>query len=169
MDYWNYIGWDDRFSDAQFSQRQRRHVREGNSSQVYTPGFVVNNKEWRGWFEGERSVPKNKGSAGQLVARIEKGVLEAEYSGHPDITGPYLLNLAYLGMGITTDVKAGENRNRKLRHDYVVLDKFSLISQGNRWQLKLDKPPEKGQKQTGIAIWISSSKSLDVLQADAAL
>lgn len=169
VDYWNYIGWEDRFSRPEYSSRQRRHVREGNTSQVYTPGFVVNNKEWREWFRGERDIPQNHGDAGQLSAKLTQGFLEAEYSGHPDIDGPYLLNVAYLGMGITTQVKAGENRNRRLNHDYVVLDNFSLISQGKRWQIKLDKPPELGQEKTGIAIWVSSTKSQDVLQADAAL
>lgn len=169
VDYWNYIGWEDRFSRAEYSNRQRRHVQEGNTSQVYTPGFVVNNKEWRAWFRGAREIPRNEGIAGQLSARLTDGFLDANYSGHPEIKGPYLLNVAYLGMGISTQVKAGENKDRKLKHDYVVLDSFSLISQSNQWQIKLDKPPEKGQQKTGIAIWVSSVNSLDVLQADAAL
>lgn len=169
VDYWNYIGWEDRFSQTQYSQRQRQHVKEGNTSQVYTPGFVVNNQEWRNWYGGDREIPQNRGAAGQLSAKLNKGFLQAKYTGHPEIAGPYLLNIAYLGMGITTEVKAGENKNRRLHHDYVVLDTLSQISQGNRWQIKLDEPPEKGQQKTAIAIWISAAKSLDVLQADAAL
>lgn len=169
VDYWNYIGWEDRFSRAEYSQRQRRHAREGNTSQVYTPGFVVNNQEWRAWFRGDREIAQNLGESGLLSAQLTKGFLEVEYSGHPEVEGPYLLNIAYLGMSITTQVKAGENKNKTLQHDYVVLESFSQISQGKRWQIKLDKPAEKGQKKTAIAIWISSTKSIDILQADAAL
>ncbi|TBR42500.1 DUF1223 domain-containing protein [Marinomonas agarivorans] len=169
VDYWNYIGWDDRFSRPEYSSRQRQHVREGHTSQVYTPGFVVNNKEWRAWFRGNRQVPQNQGAAGQLSAELKNGILQAQYTGHPSVKGPYLLHVAYLGMGITTQVKAGENRGRTLNHDYVVLNTLSQISQTNQWQLKLDSPPEQGQKQTAIALWVSPAHELDVLQADAAL
>lgn len=169
VDYWNYIGWDDRFAKAEYSMRQRRHVREGNSSQVYTPGFVANNKEWRQWFRGVRQVPENKGEAGQLSARLTNGVLQATYTGHPTKAGPYLLHVAYLGMGITTKVKAGENKNKTLKHDYVVLDTFSQISQTKQWQLKLHTPPEQGQSETAIVLWISTIDRLEILQADAAL
>lgn len=169
VDYWNYLGWNDRFSKPQYSLRQRRQAEEGNLSQVYTPGFVVNNQEWRRWFNGDRKVPTNQGEAGQLSARLEKGTLNVNYTGHPEVEGPYLLHIAYLGMGISTDVKAGENKGRTLQQDYVVLDNISQISQTNNWLMQLTPPPEKGQQQTGIAIWVSAIDSLNVLQADAAL
>jgi hypothetical protein len=41
VDYWDYIGWKDRFASKENSARQRLHAKQGNVSQVYTPGFIV--------------------------------------------------------------------------------------------------------------------------------
>ncbi len=40
VDYWNYIGWTDRFSSKQFSQRQSEYGR-ALSANVYTPEMVI--------------------------------------------------------------------------------------------------------------------------------
>lgn len=42
VDYWNYIGWRDPFSDTKWSERQRRYSEAFNSSRIYTPQMVVN-------------------------------------------------------------------------------------------------------------------------------
>src|SRR5437763_12029180 len=52
VDYWNHLGWRDRFSKPEFTSRQRRYAAAWGGDSVYTPGFVVNGKEWRGWFGG---------------------------------------------------------------------------------------------------------------------
>lgn len=37
VDYWNYIGWTDPYSQARFSDRQRQHSRRRGASFVVTP------------------------------------------------------------------------------------------------------------------------------------
>ena len=54
VDYWDYIGWPDRFAVPRHSHRQREHRGLGNVYSVYTPGFVVAGREWRGWFDGDQ-------------------------------------------------------------------------------------------------------------------
>ena len=44
VDYWNYIGWKDPFSKAQYSERQREYAQNFNSNGVYTPQLVINGK-----------------------------------------------------------------------------------------------------------------------------
>ncbi|WP_037471074.1 DUF1223 domain-containing protein [Shewanella waksmanii] len=53
VSYWNCIGWKDPYSKRAFSQRQYDHLNAKNTGQVYTPQFVINGKEWRGWFDRE--------------------------------------------------------------------------------------------------------------------
>ena len=50
VDYWDRLGWPDELAEKSFSDRQRQYRHEGSISQVYTPGFVVDGKEWRGFF-----------------------------------------------------------------------------------------------------------------------
>ena len=47
VDYWDYIGWKDRFARSTYSQRQRRYAREQSLRTVYTPGFILNGKPTR--------------------------------------------------------------------------------------------------------------------------
>ncbi|MCZ4272319.1 thioredoxin family protein [Maritalea porphyrae] len=42
VDYWNYIGWEDTFSQKEHSELQRRYARQRNEKQVYTPQLLIN-------------------------------------------------------------------------------------------------------------------------------
>src|SRR5438270_3284394 len=44
VDYWNYIGWTDRFSSKDFSQRQEQYARVFNLDSAYTPQMVVDGR-----------------------------------------------------------------------------------------------------------------------------
>ena len=52
VDYWDYIGWQDRFARPEFSERQRLYARQNNLSTVYTPALVLNGTEWRNFSWG---------------------------------------------------------------------------------------------------------------------
>src|SRR5436190_11363063 len=41
VDYWNRLGWRDKFSDAQFSERQRAYAQLWSAENIYTPEFVL--------------------------------------------------------------------------------------------------------------------------------
>lgn len=164
VDYWDYLGWNDKFASAKYSQRQRNYDRLGHISQVYTPGFVVDNKEWRGWFSGSRNLTIKQQIAGELDVTLNENskgtkILNATFSENKHA----VLNVAYLGMGITSAIKAGENRNRVLTHEFVVLEHFTLAG-NQQWKMALSDIPQKGQEQTAIAVWVSTP-SQEILQA----
>jgi hypothetical protein len=46
VDYWDYLGWRDPWATKGFSERQRSYAQPWGSDSVYTPGFVLNGKEW---------------------------------------------------------------------------------------------------------------------------
>jgi hypothetical protein len=41
VDYWNYLGWEDTFSDAAFTQRQYGYSHAHHSTVVYTPFLII--------------------------------------------------------------------------------------------------------------------------------
>ena len=47
VDYWDYIGWADRFANKKFSGRHRGLARANGSGTVYTPQVFVNGKDIR--------------------------------------------------------------------------------------------------------------------------
>src|SRR5256885_16987773 len=66
VDYWDYLGWRDPWASESFSDRQRAYAKQWQSESIYTPGFVLNGKEWRDW-----STPKDRPKS----AGVNAGVL----------------------------------------------------------------------------------------------
>ena len=166
VDYWDWIGWQDRFADPEFSERQRRHIREGNARVVYTPGFFANGEEWRGFFEHEplgASMPP----AGALTVMLSDRDVSVRFD-PLKLSGDVLkVNVALLGMGLESQVVAGENRGRTLQHDFVVLSLKirNLDAVSNSMQAELRLPRGPFEDATAIAAWITDEHSLHPLQA----
>jgi len=57
VDYWDHLGWRDRFASAVFTERQRAYAAQLKTDSIYTPEFIVNGREWSGWFSNPR-LPK---------------------------------------------------------------------------------------------------------------
>ena len=49
VNYWDKLGWPDRFASAAYTERQRALMRPSGASYVYTPQVIVNGQDWRGW------------------------------------------------------------------------------------------------------------------------
>lgn len=168
VDYWNYIGWRDRFSSREFSERQRRYIDEGAARVVYTPGFFRAGEEWLGWRKPRPLVAEDLGDAGELTVRIEGSELAARFAATDESLARLELHVALLGMNLETEVRAGENRGRKLEHDFVVLDHsvFPLKKSGSAWGGSGTIP--RAGLETGdiaIAVWVAERGSQEPLQA----
>jgi hypothetical protein len=167
VDYWNHLGWRDRFAKPEFTSRQQRYAARWGGDSVYTPGFVVNGKEWR-WFGGD-AIPTTSAKVGVLrVSLSTDGKLSASFI--PETTQPraLALNVALLGNDLESDVKRGENSGRKLRHDFVVLQlaKSEMTNQGNLWNGTVLLSRNSGtDKATALAAWVQSGETAPPIQA----
>ena len=162
VDYWDDLGWQDPYASATNSERQRDLARAGRARSVYTPGFFLNGREWRGWML--RLPPRASDSEpGRLVASVDKHRVEAAFP--PDGT-PLELHVVLLGFGIETPVARGENRNRTLRQEFVALAHDKQISKNGRWHFALPAATHaEGVKRLGIALWVSPAGDVRPLQA----
>jgi hypothetical protein len=160
VDYWDRLGWRDRFAKPEFTSRQQHYAATWGGDSVYTPGFVVNGKEWRNWFGGN-SIPASSTSVGVLRLSLgNDGKLAATFV--PATTQPraLTLNVALLGNNLESDVKRGENSGRKLRHDFVVLDfiQTEMAKETNRWSGSVTVPTRSGNdKPSAVAAWITAN------------
>jgi hypothetical protein len=103
VDYWDYLGWKDAFSKAEYTQRQRNYARWNNLRTIYTPGFLQNGKELRGWNRGRAIIDRQGENVGQLTVNISKGVLIANFKPVKKIKNPVILNIAWLGFDLETE------------------------------------------------------------------
>ena len=161
VDYWDYLGWPDRFASPLFTRRQQSYVSTWGGDSAYTPEFVLDGREFR---SGE--IPAPSRSEGSLTAKLGDGRwLSVRYE--PAETGhgaAWEAHIATLGMGLETDVRAGENGGRRLRHDFVVLwlGSVPLNPSSNSATLKLPAPRD-GEK--AIAVWIAQGGQATPVQA----
>ena len=162
VDYWNQLGWKDRWAQAEFSKRQHHLAEQGFLSQVYTPAVVVRSHEWRSWYKGIRLPQIKPVKTGVLSAQLNGQYLTVHYSKQ----GDYELNIAYLGMGLVSKITAGENRDLTLNHDFVVLNHLKQTGNSD-WKVTLPIIVDQGQQQTALAVWVSKQDSLEIEQAAA--
>jgi len=158
VDYWDYIGWSDRFADARYSERQRSYAGAGLIRNVYTPGLIWRGREWRGFFSG-RDLPEMKaGSAGMLHVRVESGYVEVEFRPAGEPPELMLVNLALLGFNLASEVAAGENRGTTLTHDFAVLGWSSarMVRQNGGYSGRFNLPAATvSAPERALAVWMT--------------
>jgi len=168
VDYWDHLGWRDRFSKREFTERQRRYAAAWGGDSVYTPGFVLNGREWRGWF-GAPSWPAASEKVGVLRVTLNNGVnLTAEFTPQNMQLSALTLNVAVLGNDLQSDVARGENAGRKLRHDFVVLElaKIDMVAGANGWTGSATLQRDfGGDKATALAAWVTAPETSTPIQA----
>lgn len=129
VDYWDRLGWKDRFADPTYTQRQTEVSTRGGGKFVYTPQVVVDGADYRGWPGLPRRASRpatvqltlaQDGSA--YVARVVRG------PGAPMRMAAFWV---VTEDGHVSQVKAGENTGATLHHDAVVRDYRAVASVGD--------------------------------------
>ena len=171
VEYWDYLGWKDPFAAKAYTERQHDYADHWRSRSVYTPGFVLDGKEWRGWSGHDELTRASSKTVGMLTALSEDG-RQWTFRFQPssgNVSSSYQFHAALLGFDLTSDVKAGENRGRKLQHDFVALTMGDgkATKSGDFFQgtVSLNNPTNSRATRLGFAAWVTLSASLQPLQA----
>ena len=133
VDYWDRLGWKDRFSSAALTARQQKYANRSKGGDIYTPQMVVDGQDA---FVGsdlaaarraiERAVA---GPHGRVRVAIDEAAANVAHVAVTVVTLPASAadDRADLLVAITedplrTEVKRGENQGRTLTHAAVVRD-----------------------------------------------
>jgi hypothetical protein len=159
VDYWNRLGWPDRFATRAFTAREYAYAAAWKSDGVYTPCVVLNGFESRA---GGRPAPMGP-TVGRLVATYDGARLQVEFTPtSAGATEPLEVHAAVLGMGIVSNVTAGENGGAKLQHDFVAL---AQVQGALGHDLVLATPVVVGVPRHALAVWVTRRGELAPLQA----
>jgi hypothetical protein len=170
VEYWNYLGWRDKWSSKQFSDRQQNYAAVWGSENIYTPEFVLNGKEWHNWF-GLRGAPRLSGTKAGILKVSSESTNRWEVNFVPPANGAtdYEVNAALLDSELSSDVKAGENEGRHLNHDFAAL---TLVKQpltgkdgGFQGEFTLDTNPKATNGRLALAVWVTRAGELEPLQS----
>lgn len=177
VDYWDYIGWKDQFSKAEYSDRQRKAAAFGGAGFVYTPQFVFNGRDFKGWDNSRLKSAINQTQ--QLSSRANltlNAVNEADgsitlianaESLNPKVTKNADVFVALYENGLITQVKAGENNGRELKHDYVVRQLFGAYQLNNQHQFSKNFTLANTwkNKDAGAVIFVQDSNNGEIIQS----
>lgn len=181
VDYWNYIGWRDPFSSAEYTQRQREVGRRNHLASIYTPQMVLNGRDFRSWrrLNIGRAINKLSGTPGaKIVLSWQQGEAagQGSLSVKVDVTlakdesaDNAIFHLVVFENKIVSQINAGENSGRSLKHDYVVrkLLKIPFTGHNGHLQQTLLVPLARdwNLSELGLAAFVQNTRTGDILQA----
>lgn len=174
VDYWNRLGWTDRFSSAEFSERQRQYAQHISNGRVYTPQMVVNGaSEFVGSNQRTLDVEIEQALAIPASVKLEaNGTWSAEsnevsinYSADGALQQA-VLRVALVESELITEVKRGENRGRQLAHQNVVRVFETVdLKEKQSGQVQLKVPADATSANLQVVLYVQDGKSWKVLGA----
>ena len=184
VDYWNYIGWRDPFSDKQWSERQQHYSEAFKSSRIYTPQMVVNGsmefvgsdrkrarREIAAALEApplatiEIELARDEERADLIVAHIRVSLLRPVSVKELDVM------VAAFESRLETTVTRGENARKTLHNNFVVrlLTKIHTLAPAttDSWEGEIPVKALQGWKEPhlGIAVFLQDPDTRKVYAA----
>ena len=179
VDYWDRLGWKDRFAAPAYTERQYDVTRTGGARFAYTPQVVIQGKDFSDW-RGRNAVA----ALAAINARPARASIAVDAAARPGAIAVHavagvalpadrkdaVLLLALTQDSLVSDVKAGENAGVRLTHDHVVraLRTGPAVGAGGvaEFDAVLPLPAEAGTATTVVA-FVQNARTGDVLQAQA--
>jgi hypothetical protein len=179
VDYWDYIGWKDPYAKRQFSARQHKLARLGRATLVYTPQVLLQGRDFRAWGTeafaktvAEINARPPRAALSLAIRSIGPGGAEVDLAAEladPGLRGDVVVYAAAYENKLASEVRAGENRGRRLEHDYVVREWLGPMAFGadGRIALKRTLPllPDADPARSGVAAFAQNRRTAEVLQA----
>lgn len=169
VDYWDHLGWRDRFSSAVFTERQNTYAREFGLTSLYTPQMVVNGeREFVGSNEAEAlrairdGLARTDAVAVTLNAKPTAQAVVVNCSA-PGAPAKALLEIAWVDDRATSSPDRGENGGRTLYHVHVVRELQHVPLDGKHHASATLHPPDSGPGR--VIVWLEAPEHGRILGA----
>ena len=180
VDYWNYLGWTDPFAQARFTERQRFVNNRNRNRTIYTPQLMLDGKDYRAGLsfsdfqQRVTAVNRDKPRADiALTMTAATGAWEAsaQIRLHRIEPGASVF-LALIENKLANQVSAGENKGKRLEHDFVVRElagpfPASLASATDAASVKhtFRLAPSWKTRNLSVAAFVQRAATGEILQA----
>ena len=171
VDYWNRMGWQDPFSNKQYTDRQRQYD-QSLKTQTYTPQLVINGRQnviggQRGRIEQAiQTIQKQPASDfvsvdGSLMRNANQLTIKYALS----TSGPYRVNVALVQKEARTAVQNGENGGRTLVNTNVVRQFKTIEDPNTSGNVTLPVPAGLAADQTAVLVYVQRKDNGQVVGA----
>ena len=171
VDYWDYIGWKDRFASKESTERQRIYARTLKQRYVYTPEMVVDGRAHEPGVkesaiegllaEARRQSPKR---ITPELKRTADGALTIRLAAAKLAQPADVIVFAY-DRRHSTPIERGENNGRRLEN-FNVVRHFEVVSRWNGTEQQWTVQAERFQPDQGIAVLVQQADQGSVLGAN---
>lgn len=125
VDYWDYIGWEDKFADAKFTERQKAYAREAGSRMIYTPQVIVgglDRVEGNQPGQVEALIRKHLAVAREVTLTVARNgeILVISAKAQQPFDTPLRVQLVRYKPEETVSIERGENAGRTLTYRNIV-------------------------------------------------
>lgn len=164
VDYWDRLGWKDRFADAAYTRRQYEVSAKSGARFAYTPQVIVDGNEYRAW---PTLPPHTARAAGVTLTLSQDGdAVVAQLVRGPGAPQHLAAYWAVTEDGHVSDVKAGENRGATLHHDAVVREYLPVASIDGSAPLRFEpRPAQDTTKTRHVLLVVTDADSGKPVQA----
>jgi len=128
VDYWNRLGWKDRYASAAHTQRQSQQQAVNGARYSYTPQVVMDGIDRPDWPRAAPATPRPAARVHIELQRVGSAApgqqtgYTAQVQALPGGPARLAAYWALTEQSHVTAVKAGENEGATLKHDFVVGD-----------------------------------------------
>jgi hypothetical protein len=169
VDYWNNYGWNDIFSSAEYTQRQKNYARALKLPTIYTPQVVVNGVEQ---FVGSDKVKLRKAIDSKLelpafkmleISAVAGDDQEILVSYKTNDTGS--INFALIQLQAENKIGAGENHGATLHHANIVREIKMLALQASEGKAVLNLPHDLSPDDCVVIAFTQNENNLKITSA----
>lgn len=170
VDYWNYLGWKDEFSMADYSGRQQDYASAMNLSSIYTPQVIVNGRtEFTGSDKRKlyASVEKELSSDNNMMIELSAkaaNLKDIQVSYKTNADNKSVLRIALIQLQASSAVKRGENKGKILHHSNVVRN-FKTVAD-NAGSISIALPEGLSAKDCKVIAFIQNKRNMQIVSAN---
>jgi hypothetical protein len=171
VDYWDYIGWKDRFATKETTARQRVYARTLNQRYVYTPEMVVDGRVNQpgiddGQIAGMLADARRQSAvrATPTLNRMADGSLRI-WLPTQKLERPADVLLFVYDRRHSTPVARGENEGRRI-DNFNVVRRFERVSSWTGAEATWTVPADRFTPDQGLAVLVQQADQGAVLGAN---
>jgi hypothetical protein len=168
VDYWDRLGWRDRFASPAYTERQAESQRWSGARFSYTPQVIVDGQDWPQWRSSRLPGPPRPSLVDLSLSRNGDGV-RVEAAARAGAPPRLALWWAMLEDGLESSVRAGENAGATLHHDAVVRRYGTQPDWDSARPLRAQLPaPLPGQRLLAVVVDASRHQTMQALELSCA-
>ena len=133
VDYWDYIGWADKFAQPKFTTRQKAYAHSVGSRSIYTPQLIIGGQDRIEGYapqETEAQLKRHLSAPAvmQMTAQRTDDTLAIHVDAQPGLDAPVQVQLVRYIPAETVTIERGENAGRTITY-YNIVTSWEVVAE----------------------------------------